>query len=90
MAKAHFPASYVNMIILDLFSGSGSMSQTFADRGWGVVSSACNVKTDALIKTDILEWERTVFPVGHFDVARAIPRCTHKAAPDGAPKPSKI
>jgi hypothetical protein len=76
---------------LELFSGSGSLGQTFADSGWDVVSLDCDVKTDATIKTDILAWDHTVFPVGHFDVVWASPCCTHySCARRGAKTPRNL
>ena len=50
-----------------------------------------DVKTDALIKTDILAWDHTVFPVGHFDVVWASPCCTqYSCARRGAKTPRNL
>ncbi len=79
------------MRVLELFSGSGSIGNTFALQGWEVVSLDSDVKTDALIKTDILEWDHTVFPVGHFDVVWASPCCTqYSCARRGAKTPRNL
>ncbi len=63
------------MRVLELFSGSGSQGQSFAHQGGEVVSLDLDVKTDALTKTDILEWDHTVFSVGNSDVVWASPCC---------------
>ena len=64
------------MRILELFSGSGSLGQVFAERGWEVTSLDSDVKTDAQIKEDILTWDYSVYPPGFFDVVWASPCCT--------------
>jgi hypothetical protein len=79
------------MRILELFSGSGSVGKVFTQRGWDVVSLDCDVKTGAIIKTDILAWDHTVFPVGHFDVVWASPCCTqYSCARRGAKTPRNL
>jgi hypothetical protein len=79
------------MRILELFSGSGSVGKVFTQRGWDVVSLDCDVKTGATIKTDILAWDHTVFPVGHFDVVWASPCCTqYSCARRGAKTPRNL
>ena len=64
------------MRILELFSGTGSIGNTFAEQGWEVVSLDTDVKTDATIHEDILTWDYTIYPPGHFDVVWASPCCT--------------
>ena len=64
------------MRILELFSGTGSIGNTFAEQGWEVISLDSDVKTDATIREDILTWDYTVYPPGHFDVIWASPCCT--------------
>ena len=64
------------MRILELFSGTGSIGNTFAEQGWEVISLDSDVKTDATIQEDILTWDYTVYPPGHFDVIWASPCCT--------------
>ena len=79
------------MRILELFSGSGSIGQVFRSEGWEVVSLDSDVKTDAVIKADILEWDPSVFPVGHFDVVWASPCCTqYSCARRGAKTPRNL
>jgi site-specific DNA-cytosine methylase len=65
------------MRILELFSGTGSIGNYFATQGWEVVSLDSDPKTEATIKEDILAWDHTVFPPGHFDAIWASPCCTH-------------
>lgn len=64
------------MRLLELFSGTGSIGKVFADRGWEVISLDKDPNTEATIKEDILEWDYTVFPPGHFDAIWASPDCT--------------
>ena len=64
------------MRILELFSGTGSIGNTFAEQGWEVISLDSDVKTDATIHEDILTWDYTVYPPGHFDMIWASPCCT--------------
>jgi hypothetical protein len=79
------------MRILELFSGSGSVGHVFSQRGWHVTSLDVDVKTDATIKADILTWDHTIFPPGHFDVVWASPVCTHySCARRGAKTPRNL
>ncbi len=79
------------MRILELFSGSGSIGQAFGSKGWNVVSLDSDVRTHAVIKTDILQWDHTVFPVGYFDVIWASPCCTqYSCARRGAKTPRNL
>ena len=64
------------MRLLELFSGTGSIGKAFADRGYEVISLDKDLKTDATIKENILTWDHTVYPPGHFDVIWASPDCT--------------
>jgi len=64
------------MRILELFRGTGSIGNTFAEQGWQVISLDSDEKTDATIHEDILTWDYTVYPPGHFDVIWASPCCT--------------
>ena len=65
------------MRILESFSGTGSIGTAFASQGWEVVSLDLDPKTDATIHADILLWDHTVFPPGHFDAVWASPCCTN-------------
>ena len=64
------------MNVLELCSGSGSVGKVFTQRGWSVTSLDLDPKTDATIHENILTWDFTEFPVGHFDVIWASPCCT--------------
>ena len=79
------------MRVLELFSGSGSVGKVFTQHGWEVVSLDSDVKCDATVREDILEWDHTVFPVGHFDVVWASPCCTqYSCARRGAKTPRNL
>jgi hypothetical protein len=79
------------MRILELFSGTGSIGNYFATQGWEVVSLDSDPKTEATIKEDILAWDHTVFPHGHFDAIWASPCCTHySCARRGAKTPRNL
>jgi len=60
------------MRVLELFSGTGSVGKVCKERGWEVVS--LDLK-GADINTNILNWDYTVYPVGHFDIIWASPPC---------------
>ena len=64
------------MRLLELFSGTGSIGKVFADKGWEVVSLDKDPRTEATIHHDILTWDHTTYPPGHFDVIWASPDCT--------------
>ncbi len=86
-----FSALSVNMNVLELFSGSGSVGKVFSQRGWSVVSLDVDARTDATIKENILTWDHTVFPPGFFDVVWASPCCTHySCARRGAKTPRNL
>ena len=79
------------MRILELFSGSGSIGEAFGQKGWEVVSLDVDVKTDAVVKENILEWDHTVFPPGWFSVVWASPCCTqYSCARRGAKTPRNL
>ena len=64
--------------LLELFSGTGSVGKEWQSLGLGEVVS---VDIDGRFgeptyQVDILEWDYTVFPPGHFDVVWASPPCT--------------
>jgi len=64
------------MRLLELFSGTGSIGRAFEEQGWEVISLDKDVKTDATIHEDILTWDYTGYPPGHFDCVWASPDCT--------------
>ena len=79
------------MRLLELFSGTGSIGKAFSEQGWDVVSSDSDPKTDASIHENILTWDYTVYPLGHFDCVWASPCCTHySCARRGAKTPRNL
>ncbi len=79
------------MRLLELFSGTGSVGSAFASAGWEVVSLESDPKTDAKIHEDILNWDPTTYPPGHFDTIWASPCCTHYSiARHGAKTPRNL
>ena len=79
------------MRLLELFSGTGSVGSAFASQGWEVISLDQDPKTDAMIHEDILTWDYTVYPPGHFDCVWASPCCTHySCARRGAKTPRNL
>lgn len=62
------------MKVLELFSGTGSVSKVCHKLGYDVVS--LDLK-DAMINCNILDWNyKDVFPIGHFDIIWASPPCS--------------
>lgn len=60
------------MRVLELFSGTHSVGKICKEKGWEVIS--LDLK-DADINQNILEWDYTIYPIGHFDVIWASPPC---------------
>jgi site-specific DNA-cytosine methylase len=60
------------MRVLELFSGTHSVGNVCAEYGWEVVS--LDLK-GADINQNILDWDYTTYPVGHFDIIWASPPC---------------
>ena len=61
------------MKLLELFSGTKSVGKVAEQLGYEVIS--LDLK-DADINCNILDWDYTIYPVGHFDVIWASPPCT--------------
>ena len=79
------------MRLLELFSGTGSIGHAFAAHGWEVISLDKDPKTDATIHEDILTWDHTIYPPGHFDVIWCSPDCTqYSCARRGAKTPRNL
>ena len=77
--------------LLELFSGTGSVGYTFTAHGWEVASLDEDPKTDANIHEDILTWDHTIYPPGHFDVIWCSPDCTqYSNARRGAKTPRNL
>jgi hypothetical protein len=70
------------MRILELFSGTHSIGKVAKKKGYEIISldrdldsSYDGYVSDHHIKKDIMDWDYTVFDVGHFDIISASPVC---------------
>jgi len=63
------------MKLLELFSGTKSVSKVFEKHEWETLSLDNDEKSNPDICIDILEWEYKKYPVGHFDYIHASPPC---------------
>ena len=61
--------------VLELFSGTGSISKVCFERKWEVVSVDKYMKAD--IQEDILSWDYKNYKPGHFDIITASPVCLY-------------
>ncbi len=61
------------MKCLDLFSGTGSVAKVLREKNHEVITLDIDGKSD--INVDILEWDYTKYPVGHFDYIHASCPC---------------
>jgi len=61
---------------LDLFAGTHSFTKQAQELGWEVISLDIDPKSGATITADILEFDYTIWPQGHFDFIWASPPCT--------------
>ena len=62
------------MHVLELFAGTGSVGNVCRELGHEVVSLDRDMPAD--ISTDIMDWDYTIYPPGHFDFIWASPPCT--------------
>ena len=62
--------------LLELFSGTGSVGHAFEQAGWEVVSLDADLNAPADIHCDILFFDFSLWPPGHFDAVWASPPCT--------------
>ena len=60
---------------LFLCSGTGSVGKPFREAGWEVVDVDWDGRFGAEIVADILTWDYSALPPGHFDVVWASPSC---------------
>jgi len=63
------------MRCLELFAGTKSVGKVASELGWEVVSVDISNKYKPDICEDVLKWDYTVFPKGHFDFIWASPPC---------------
>ena len=64
-------------VLLELFSGSGSVGEAFRRQGWEVVSVDCDGKCHASHTVDILDFDYTnLYEKGTFSHIHASPPCT--------------
>ena len=62
------------MKVLELFAGTQSVGKVARELGFEVVSLDRDMEAD--IKTDIMDWDMTQYPKGHFQIIWASPPCT--------------
>lgn len=62
------------MKLLDLFSGTHSVGKVALEMGYEVVSLDIS---GADINTDVLTWDYSQYPVGHFDIIWSSPPCQY-------------
>lgn len=62
--------------LLELFSGTKSVSKALGDRFDEVISLDVLEKFEPTILSDILRWDYTIYPPDHFDAIWASPPCT--------------
>ena len=62
--------------LLELFSGTKSVSKTVGTRYDEIVSVDILEKFEPSVLTDILNWNYKIYPPGHFDAIWASPPCT--------------
>jgi len=82
-------SSVTIMRLLELFSGSKSVSKAIGDRFETVVSLDIVDRYEPTITADILTWDYTIYPPGHFDVVWSSPPCTEFSALNNA-RPEKV
>jgi site-specific DNA-cytosine methylase len=64
------------MKLLELFSGTGSVGKVAEELGYEVISVDITDKLHPVSHLcDILTWDYTIYPEGHFDVIWASPPC---------------
>ncbi len=63
-------------LLLELFSGTGSIGRAFRQKGWDVFAVDLNPKAAADLHIDVLELTPAMLPA-HIDAIWASPPCTH-------------
>ena len=64
-------------LLLELFSGTGSIGRAFRDRGWDVLSVDNDPKAHASIRKDVLELDAADLEGKHVALVWASPPCTN-------------
>ena len=64
------------MRLLELFCGTKSIGDVFQKNGYEVVSLDYDRQFNATHTVDILDWDYTIYPVGHFDCIWGSPDCS--------------
>ena len=64
------------MKLLELFKGTGSVGTACQNLFDEIISLDREEKWQPTIVADILEWDYTIYPPGHFDYIWASPPCT--------------
>jgi len=64
-------------LLLELFSGTGSVGRAFRSQGWSVISLDLDPKAHADICKDVMQFEAKEFLDRKVDVVWASPCCTH-------------
>jgi hypothetical protein len=72
MTRRHHPRP---KILLELFSGTGSVRKEAERKGYKVISVDIDPKASPTICTDILKFNYKKFPRGYFDIIWASPPC---------------
>ena len=67
------------VLLLELFSGTGSIGKVAKEMGWEVISLDRDMKAD--IQTDIMDWDYEAYPTKHFDFIWCSPPARNIAEP---------
>ena len=65
------------LVLLELFSGSGSIGKAFRERGWQVISVDNDPRCDATIREDISAFSARDHNIEHVDCIWSSPPCTN-------------
>ncbi len=81
-------SAQLEMNVLELFSGTGSLAIAARARGHNVVTLDICPKHSPTICTDLLEWDHTVYPPDYFDYIHASCPCEQysRARTTGGPR----
>jgi site-specific DNA-cytosine methylase len=77
------------MRLLELFCGSKSVSKAVGDQFDWIVNVDINPEYNPTVCVDIVQWDYTIYPPGHFDVVWASPPCEHFSCLNFA-RPDKV